>query len=186
LDLTGLASRIYEAVINIDSGRKGFAIIGKERAGRINYELGIARAMAAFREAQAAADPHLIILAEYTFITQEFQLCDKTDKDTINSLTQAIQSFSDAFLALKAVEGAHYEAAEQIFPHSRRYRVHGYPKDALHIACIAHRARLKNILRAPGLDPMEKALLQQRFANLAAAQGGYMEKQKKALAASRQ
>jgi len=52
----------------------------------------------------------------------------------------------------------------------------------LPLACIAHRARLKNILRSSGFDPIEKALLQQRFANLAAAQGGYVEKQKKALA----
>jgi hypothetical protein len=36
--------------------------------------------------------------------------------------------------------------------------------------------------RTPGLDPIEKALLKQRFANLSAGQGGYVEKQKKALA----
>jgi len=49
------------------------------------------------------------------------------------------------------------------------------------IACIGHRTRLKNVLRSPGIDPIEKALLKQRFINLSAAQGGYIEKQKRAL-----
>jgi hypothetical protein len=35
------------------------------------------------------------MLAEYDFITQEFQLCDKSDKDSINSLIKAIQSFRE-------------------------------------------------------------------------------------------
>jgi hypothetical protein len=109
------------------------------------------------------------------------QFCDESDKDTLSSLTQAKQSFDDAFLALKAVEGLHYEAAEQTYPHKKEYRVSGFPKDAFHIACIGHRTRLQNILRAPGIDPIEKALLKQRFANLSAGQGGYIEKQKKGL-----
>ena len=38
MDLIGYLGRISEAAANIDSGRKGFAIIGKEREGRISYE----------------------------------------------------------------------------------------------------------------------------------------------------
>ena len=45
---------------------------------------------------------------------------------------------------------------------------------------ISHRTRLQNILRSPGIDPIEKSLLKQRFANLATAQSGYIEKQKQA------
>jgi hypothetical protein len=37
-------------------------------------------------------------------------------------------------------------------------------------------------LRFSGIDPIEKTLLKQRHDNLAAAQQGYVEKQKKALA----
>jgi hypothetical protein len=37
------------------------------------------------------------------------------------------------------------------------------------------------MLRTPGVDPIEKALLKQRFANLATGQKGYLEKQRKAL-----
>jgi len=181
LDLITLADSIYKAAILIDSGRKGFATRGKEQEGRISYEDGIERAMATFQEAQISSDPQAIILAEYTFISQEFQLCDKSDKDTLNSLTKAIGSFDDAFLALQAVEGSCYKAVEQSIPHDKDYRFSGYPKDSFHIACGSHQTRIKNILRSPGIDPIEKFLLKQRLVNLSTAQTGYVEKQKKAL-----
>ena len=98
MDQTGLINSIYAATINIDFGRKGFAIRGKEQEGRISYEDGISEAMTRFKEAQSTADPYILILAEYTFLSQELQFCEKTDKDSINSLTKAIQSFDDAFL----------------------------------------------------------------------------------------
>jgi nitrite reductase/ring-hydroxylating ferredoxin subunit len=178
----GLVDSISEAVINIDTGRKGFAIQGKEREGRISYETGIADAMAVFQKAQATSDPETIILVEYTFISQELQLCDKSDKDTFNSLTQAIQSFDDAFLVLKIVEDKTlYQAVENSCPHSKKYRVSGFPKDSFHIACISHKTRLQNVLRSPGIDPIEKTLLKQRFVNLSAGQGGYIEMQRKAV-----
>jgi hypothetical protein len=123
-----------------------------------------------------------MILAEYTFLSQELYFCEKTDKDSFNSLTQALQSFDDAFLVLEVVEDKTlYQAVEKSHPHSKKYRVGGFPKDAFHIACGGHKTRLQNILRTPGLDPIEKALLKQRFINLSAAQGGYIEKQKSAL-----
>jgi hypothetical protein len=71
---TGLVNSVYDAASKIEFGRKGFAIIGKEREGRISYEKGIAKALAAFKEAQTTADPHIIILAEYTFISQELKI----------------------------------------------------------------------------------------------------------------
>ena len=110
------------------------------------------------------------------------QFCDKTDTDSLSSLTQAIQSFDDAFLALEVVEnGEHYKIADKTHPHCKKHSINGLPKDSFHIACNAHKTRLKNILRSPGIDPIEKALLKQRFANLSIAQKGYIEKQKKAL-----
>ena len=180
MDIPGLVTSIINAVIQIDLGRKGFAIIGKEREGRISYENGIDRAMSAFQEAQVSTDPQALILAEYTFISQELHLCEKTDTDTLGSLKKAIESFDDAFLALQAVEESGYKTADKTYPHNGKYRVSGFPKDAFHIACISHRTRLQNILRSPGIDPIEKALLKQRFENLSTAQGVYSEKQKKA------
>ena len=183
MDLTGLITRITDAAVNIDSGRKGFATRGKAEEGRISYETGIAEAMSAFKEAQATVDPQIIIIAEYTFLTQELQFCVKSDKDSFNSLTKALQMFDDAFLALKTVENSTmYQGVEQCTPHHKDYRVGGYPKDSFHIACGSHKTRVQNILRSPGIDPIEKSLLKQRLANLPTAQNGYIEKQKKALA----
>jgi len=179
LDLTGLVYNISDAALSIDFGRKGFATRGKAEEGRLSYERGISTALSTFRDAQSTADPHVIILIEYTFLTQELQFCDETDTDSRSSLTMAIQSFDDAFLALKAVEDSTlYQGAELTHPHCKKYRINGFPKDAFHIACTSHRTRIQNILRTPGIDPIEKALLKQRFANLSTAQKGYIEKQK--------
>ena len=180
---TGLLRSIADATLAIDYGRKGFATRGKAEEGRISYEKGIADAMSAFKEAQATADPQTMILAEYTFLTQELQFCDKSDKDSFNSLTKALQSFDDAFFALKTVENTTmYQGVDQATPHHKDYRVSGFPKDSFHIACGSHKTRIKNMLRTPGIDPIEKSLLKQRLANLPTAQNGYIEKQKKALA----
>jgi hypothetical protein len=210
LDLISLASNIHLAVSQIDAGRKGWATKGKEAEGRVSYEEGIDLAMSTFKEAQTSVDPHALILAEYTFICQELQLCSETDNDSLSSLTQAKQNFDwkageprqynifpyqrqtasnavwhDAFMALQVVENStFYKEADKTFPYHKNYRVrssNGFPKDAFHFACGSHKARLKNTLRSPGIDLLEKALLKQRFANLATAQSGYMEKQKKAL-----
>ena len=182
MGLIGLLSNISAAVANIDYGRKGFAIIGEERAGRIAYEKGIADALKAFKEVQASADPQTIILAEYTFLIQEFQLCDARDKNALVSLTSAIDSFDDAFCVLKIVENhAHYQIVEESYPRRSEYRVKGFPKDAFHIACVSHRARFKNMLSTIGLDLIEKSLLEQRRSNLTTAQNSYAQKQKIAL-----
>jgi len=182
LDLTGLINNINDATLAIDSGRKGFAVRGKADDSRISYETGISIALSAFRDAQSTIDPYIIILIEYTFLNQELQFCEKIDTDSLSSLTQAIQSFDDAFLAIKVVENnTQYQIAEQTYPHSKKFRINNFPKDSFHIACIAHRTRLQNMLRTPGIDPIEKALLKQRFANLSTGQKGYIEKQKKAM-----
>ena len=169
-------------MIYIDEGRKGWATKGKEAEGRVSYEEGINLAMSSFKEAQVSVNPQPLILAEYTFICQELQFCDETDNDSLSSLTQAKQSFDDAFLALEVVEdSAAYQGAEKTYSHLGKYRISGFPKDAFHIACMAHKTRLQNILRSPGVDPIEKSLLKQRFTNLATAQSGYIVRQEKAL-----
>ena len=184
LEATGLIRSITDAAFNIDFGRKGVATRGKEQEGRISYEDGIAEAMTAFKEAQATADPQTIILVEYTFLTQELEFCEKSDKESLSSLTKALQSFDDAFHVLKIVEDSTlYHAVDESYPHDEKYRVGVvYPKDSFHVACGSHKTRLENILRSPGIDPIEKALLKQRLANLPTAKKGYIEKQKKVLA----
>jgi len=182
LDLIGLIDSVTTAVTNINLGRKGFITKGKEQEGRILYEKGIADALTSFKEAQISADPQIILIAEYHFISQEFQFCDKTDKDALNSLLKAIQSFDDAFTALKIVENhIGYRNAEKTYPNDKNYRVGNFPKDAFHIACISHKTRLKNVLRSPGINANEKLLLKQRILNLTAAGNSYGNKQMKAL-----
>jgi hypothetical protein len=137
--------------------------------------------MSIFQQAQTTADPQTILLAEYTFITQELEFCEKTDKDAINSLSRGIRFFDDAFLTVKAIEKPDYKIADDLFPHDAKYRIKGYPLDSFHIAIEGHKGRLKNILKTPGLDPIEKALLKQRLDAIKAGQEGYGEMQRKVL-----
>jgi hypothetical protein len=182
LALTGLLYSIVDSAILIDRGRKGFTIAGDEHNGRINYEQGLSGALSVFQEAQSTAEPQTLILVELTFLQQEFQFCNVADAITRSSLTQAIQSFEDALRCLKIVENAPgYHFAEAAFPTSPKYRIHGYPRDAVHLACAAHWTRLQNVLRSPGINMTEKAVLQQRAANMKTIQGSYVEMQGKAL-----
>ena len=182
METTGLVLKVSEAAVLIDYGRKGFAIKGKADEGRISYENGISVALSTFKDAQSTVDPKIIVIVEYTFLNQELQFCDPSDNDSLSSLTEAIQSFKDALRALNVVEDSkNYKIAEQIIPLNKKHRIKGYPKDSYHIACNAHRTRLRNMLRTPGVDPIEKALLKQRYTNLATGQKGYVEKQEKAL-----
>ena len=182
MDQTGLLNNILTGAYRIDDGRKGFAIHGKERAGRLSYESGIALAMATFQEAQRSGNLQTIILAEITFLRQELQFCAENDVNSRNSLTSAIQSLRDALRSLEVVENAaEYKIAEKTYLTDPKKRMHGFPMDAFHQACSAHQTRLRNILRAPGIEMLEKALLEQRAVNMKAAQNVYVEKQKKAL-----
>jgi hypothetical protein len=182
LDQTGLLNDIFVGANNINEGRKGFAVPGKEREGRLSYENGIALALAVFQKAYLSADPQTLILVEMAFLNQELQFCAKGDIDTRNSLTYALQGFRDALRALGVVEDTDaYRNAEETYPTDPKKRVQGFPADAFHQACSAHYTRLRNILRAPGIEMLEKALLKQRATNMKAAQRAYVEKQRKAL-----
>jgi hypothetical protein len=177
-----LINNVITSAYNIDDGRKGFAVPGKERQGRISYENGIALAMSVFQEAQRSADPQTIIRVEATFLTQELEFCAKGDTDTRNSLTYAIQRFRDALRSLEVVEdAAGYKIAVKTHSTEPKKRVQGFPMDAFHQACASHNTRLRNILRTPGIEMLEKALLKQRAINMKTAQGAYAEKQRKAL-----
>jgi hypothetical protein len=181
MEKTGLLNKVLASAENIDTGRKGFATDGEEHQGRLHYEDGIAAASAVFAEARTTADPQTIMLVEEAFIEQELQFCSEQDTHTRSSLKAALQSFDDAFLSLEAVEGSGYREADKTWPHNPKNRIQGLPKDAFHQACIAHRTRLNNILRSPGINMIEKAVLQQRAANMTTAQTAYMELQKKVL-----
>jgi hypothetical protein len=184
MDQAGLITRVVLSAADIDAGRKGHSTDGREHEWRLAYEKWIAAARAVFSEVVSTADPQTILLAEEAFVEQELQFCGGRDTYTCGSLTQAVQSFDDAFLCIEAVEGSGYMEADKTWPHSPKYRIQGFPKDAFHLACIAHRTRLQNVLRSPGINMIEKAVLEQRAANMTAAQGYYVQKQKKAIPSS--
>jgi hypothetical protein len=181
LDLVGLLAKIIQSVYQIDVGRKGFLTDGQEHEGRISYEEGISNALAAFKDAQKSADCQTIILAEESFLQQELNYCHTDDTITRNSLTQGIQSFEDALRSLDVVSRpSAYKEAEKTHPTTKN-RDHGLPKDAFHQACDSHRTRLSNTLRSPGINMIEKAVIQQRITAMKIAIDSYKEKQKAAL-----
>jgi hypothetical protein len=183
LDTTGFTVRIADSVAAIYAGRKALTIDGEEHEGHLSYDLGIIGAENTFKDAQVSGDPETILKVERTFLKEELQFCAPSDSLAISSVTQAIQSFDDALHALAIVEkSASYQDAERTYPTHPRYRIHGMPKDAVHIAAAAHRTRIANIIRAPGINMAEKSLFQQRASNMTTLQHSYLEKQKTALA----
>jgi hypothetical protein len=182
LDRAGLLNKIFIAVYYIVHGRKGLSTDGTEHEGRITFEKGLSEAMQAFREVQSVQDLEIMLLAEYTFLGQELEFCSSTETNAISSLTQAMRSIDDALRVLEIIENSDaYKSAEKAFPRKDKYRIHTMPKDAFNIACIAHRTRITNTLRTPGINKTELALFEQRLANMSTAQQVYWEKQKKAL-----
>ena len=186
MDQTGLLNSILQGTINIDKGRKYLSTDGLEHIGRLFYEEGISIALDTFKNAQMSADSQTMILVELAFLKQEFQFCDETDTIARSSLTQAVQSFDDALRNLKIVEDSTlYRGAEAAYPTAAKYRYHGFPRDAVHLACAAHRTRLQNSLRTPGINMIEKTVLTQRAVNMTMIQAAYTEKQRKALESER-
>ena len=184
MDRTGLLRDIFDSAENIAQGKKWLTSRGNEANGRIVYEDGLSIAMKAFQAAQAHAtkDLETVILAEQTFIVQELQACDSSDTQAIGSLEQAINSFDDALHSLEVVsDSVLYSAADKTHPTRGKYRYKGMPKDAFHTACLAHRTRLGNLLRYPGVNMTEKQLLIQRSSNMSTAQSVYLDMQKTSL-----
>jgi hypothetical protein len=184
MEKTGLLNRIVDGVANINEGRIALHTDGVEHEGRIAWEAGFFAVKKAFEEAGLLEDIKLILLAEYAFLGQEVEFCDATDTFAIASLHKAVQSFDDAFRVLPVVENAvEYSAVEKAFPCTEKYRISNMPNDCFHIACTAHRTRLNNIQRAPGINMTEKTMLRLRAANMLTAKKIYWEKQHKALIA---
>jgi hypothetical protein len=97
-------------------------------------------------------------------------------------LNQAIADFDRAFAVLEIFKKpAQYKIVEKCLGLRSAFWHHKMPKDAFHVACLGHIARLDNILSSPGINLLEKELLEQRLANIRTAQSIYFQKQKKLL-----
>ncbi|MDR3325361.1 MAG: hypothetical protein LBS82_05185 [Spirochaetaceae bacterium] len=182
MEKNGLSIDIANAAAKIARGRRGLEINGKAEAGLLDFQAGHALAKRTFQEAVASGDVELILLAEYLFVTQELAESEGDEPEGMASAEAALQSFDDAFLALKAVEeGAAYHIAEQTFPHHGQWRYNGLPRDAFHVAAIAHKTRLKNGLSRLGLPKLDRELAKTRVTALGAIQQVYVERQQAAL-----
>jgi hypothetical protein len=175
---------VFESAFMIDQGRKWLNSDGLEHEGRISYHQGLALALLAFRQAQAAASTELKLLmrAEQTFLGQELQFCTPTDTNAKTSLKTAIREFDEGFAALDVLQDTeNYTIADKILSTRQEFRYKSMPKDAFHVACAGHYQRITNILKAPGINLNEKELLEQRRSNMATAQSVYLEKQRAVL-----
>ncbi|MHC6202172.1 hypothetical protein ACYULU_03150 [Breznakiellaceae bacterium SP9] len=120
---------------------------------------------------------------EQTFLTEELRYCSPAEPEVLASKKAAIASFIDAQRALTAVKDfAGYKIAELTYARTPKYRYHGMPKDAFHIAALSHRTRLRNNLSTMGINTVERQVYEQRAANLSAAVNAYLSLQEKALA----
>jgi hypothetical protein len=166
------------AVDTINEGRRGIATPGGAENGRVNFEKGHAIARQTFQEALVSGDIELILLAEYFFVAKELADSEDDEPEGKASAEAALQSFDDAFLALKVVDDpAAYRGVEMAFPHRGQWRYKGLPRDAFHVACFAHKTRLKNGLSRLGLPKLDRELTKARIAALGATQQVYCAKQ---------
>jgi hypothetical protein len=183
LDQNSLANSIIAYVNTIYQGRDGLDTPGTEAEGRISYHLGLEQASAAFREANAGADCDTLILCEIFFLQQELQFCHPDDKNAIGSLTQAIHDFDDSLNCLSIVaDNAVYKKAALTHSTTPKNMVNGCPNDIFHQTCRSHITRLRNVLRSPGINMAEKALLEQRIDNIKTAEAVYTKLQIAAMA----
>lgn len=155
MDQIGLIAKIQTSVAEIYQGRQWLNAEGLEGEGRISFQDGLALGIEAFREAQKRADDdlHMLFVAEYTFLVQELEFCAPQDAKARTSLSKAVQEFDEAFLALEVLQNAEgYRLVEKVLSHRPEFRYIGMPKDAVHVACGGHKARLDNILKSPGIN----------------------------------
>jgi hypothetical protein len=165
---------------DIDLGRNGLTTIGEEANGRAHFVTGLSRALATFKEVNTNAvnDTETVILVEYAYLTEEQRYCRPIEPTVAASMSAALASFDDALLALEAVQNiSGYQVADKTWPHLPKYRYHDMPKDAFHLACNAHRTRLNNTLRTPGINASEREVYEQRAMNINTVQSAYLGKQ---------
>jgi hypothetical protein len=158
-------------------------IDGREHEGRLFYQDGISAVSECFKAALTTADPQALVQADYTYSEQEYQFCNPADKHALSSLAATLRGFKDALASLEIVQDSgKYKIANKTYSSDPKKRIQGYPLDVFQQTCNSHITRLRNVLRSPGINMTEKAVLNQRIANMRAAQSAYLELQMAALA----
>jgi hypothetical protein len=171
------------AVSYIAQGRLGLETDGEEHEGMAAFKKGIAIAAELYTEVMKTGDPELMLLAEYTYMSEELEHAETDETGAEASAAAAVQSFDDALLALKAVaDPTMYAGVELALPHCGQWRYKGFPRDAFHVACLAHKTRIKNGLSRFGVNRRDRSLAELRVIVFTAAQNEYTKKQQAVLA----
>jgi hypothetical protein len=185
MEKTGFINdRIIESVSLIATGRDALHTEGIEAFGRVNLNKGIAEAKDAFKDASVAKDIEVILRAELIFVNQE--LFYNTASLVTKSLEAAKTGLTDALNSYNILVGTKsYPDAEQTHSTTPKYRYQNLPKDAFHIACNSHIARLSNTLKSTELSSKMRSLYEQRVENMKTAKELYIELQRKILGISK-
>jgi hypothetical protein len=184
MDAISLSTRILSAEHLIVEGRVKHFTEGSEADGLREFKDGCAILKDTFTAARASNDLSLILQAEFMFLTAE--IAEGSDDEPLAkaSAEAGLEVIEDAFRALQAVAlGNAYKAVDLAYPlhDKRKWRYKGCPKDAFHVFCESHIARLNNGLKRYGVSPIDRDLIEFRTATIKALEEIYCGMQRKAL-----
>jgi len=97
LEKTGLIADMVAAVASIAAGRSTFEIDGREHEGMVNFKEGMAAAYTLYEDGIQSGDCELMLLAEYTYLSEEAEYSEPDQKGADASAAAALQSFDDVF-----------------------------------------------------------------------------------------
>jgi hypothetical protein len=178
----GLNDDIVAAVTIIAQGRRLLYVDGSERDGRIAFENGHALLRAAYEKAVASGSVHDIMLAEYSITQQELDESDADETQNQASAKAMIHEFEAAFKILNRVtDSASYKILDDGFSDKKDFRYKGLPKDAFHVAMLAHLLRLQNSLKPSGIPRLDRQFTKVRYDAIKAIQAIYCGIQEKAI-----
>lgn len=138
--------------------------------------------MNVFKNAHASGDSELMLLAELAYTALELEESAKSETEARSSTEAAVCYFEAAMELIPIVKDRTlYRIVNKSFSPHPRYRYKNFPKDAVHVACLSDRARIKNALRRIGIPEPDIILATERTAMLKAAQEAYCKLQQEAL-----
>jgi hypothetical protein len=184
MDAISLSTRIDSADRLIAEGRIKHFTEGREAEGLHDFKEGCALLKQTFIDARATNDLALILQAEHAFLTVEIDTGGNDEPLAKASAEAGLEVIEDALRALQAVAlGDAYKAVELAYPlhDKRKWRYKGCPKDAFHVFCESHIARLNNGLKRYGVSAIDRDLIEFRIATLKAIEEIYCGMQRKAL-----
>jgi hypothetical protein len=184
LEKTGLNDDIRSAVRLIEGGRIKHFTNGTAEDGLLEFQEGCALLKQSFTDVKDSGDIGLILSAEYYFLTAEIAEGNPDEALARSSSEVGLEVIDDAIRAYKALQsGAGYKWVDLAYPlhDKRKWRYRDMPKDAFHVFCESHTARLQNGLKRYGVSSLDRDLINLRIETLAAIEDIYHGLQRKAV-----